>query len=175
MKIYKRSISKFILLALEKTIDGYVRLDDFINNPRRYAFGGPSYIKKSSLAQALRRLRQEGLIKQDFLKKDEVIFKLTNLGRESLGPTFDESNWDGKWRIVIFDIPEKFKTVRNLFRRRLKDWEFKIYQRSVWITKRNITSKLNDLIKDLKIDNWVAVIESDDQTIYNLMNDRLRE
>lgn len=174
MKIYKGSISEFIILALEKTVDGYVRLDDFINNPKRYAFGDPSYIKKSSLSQALKRLRESGLVKEDH-SQDETILKLTGLGKEALGPAFDESKWDGKWRIVIFDIPEKFKTVRNLFRRRLKDWGFKIWQRSVWINKKNVTNRLNELIKDLKIDKWVAIIESDSLTFHNLLNDRSKK
>lgn len=171
MKIYKKSTSELILLVLEKTIDGFVRVDDFINNPKRYAFGDPSSLKKSALSQALKRLREGGFIKEEEQGK-EMIVKLTDLGKEALGPVFDDSKWDGKWRIVIFDIPEKLRIVRNLFRRRLKDWGFRIFQQSVWITKRDVTSKLNNLIRELRIDKWVIVIESDSRVFHNLMDGR---
>jgi len=41
--------------------------------------------------------------------------------------------WDRKWRVVIFDIPEKYKRVRELFRMRLKQLELYPLQDSVYI------------------------------------------
>lgn len=41
--------------------------------------------------------------------------------------------WDGKWRVVIFDIPEKYKKIRELFRMRLKQLELYQLQDSVYI------------------------------------------
>ena len=76
--------------------------------------------------------------------------------------------WDKKWRIVIYDIPEDKRGVRDLFRRRLKEWGFKLWQKSTWITKKNVTEKLRRLIKQLGISDWVAVIESDDPAIPNI-------
>ncbi len=35
----QKSIGKFVLLALEKAIDGYVRLEDFMYHPGYYAYG----------------------------------------------------------------------------------------------------------------------------------------
>ena len=29
--------------------------------------------------------------------------------------------WDGFWRIVIFDVPEKFKKARNALSKKIKD------------------------------------------------------
>jgi len=88
---------------------------------------------------------------------------LTEVGREFilLSKSEDEIEWDGKWRIVIFDIPEDKRKIRNVFRSRLKLWDFKPWQKSVWASKKNVTSKLRNLIKELEIDNWVLVIESD--------------
>lgn len=42
--------------------------------------------------------------------------------------------WDGKWRVVIFDIPEKYKHVRELFRMRLKQLGLYQMQESVYIS-----------------------------------------
>lgn len=41
--------------------------------------------------------------------------------------------WDGKWRMVIFDIPEKFKRMREIFRQHLKIMGFYPLQKSVWV------------------------------------------
>lgn len=159
----KGSLSYFILTALEKTVDGYVRLENFLYNPGYYAYGsGWDYpLKKSELARAIKRLRDYGLVEEVKLKKD-IILKLTSSGQDLIGQ--DPQNWDGKWRIVIFDIPEQRRIIRNLFRRNLKKWGFKHLQKSVWISKRNIFDKLNSYIKDLGIEKWVVVIESDKLT-----------
>ena len=118
MGIKKGSLSYCILLGLEKTVDGYVRFEDFTYNSYKYLYGIPD-VKKSGLAAAIRRLRIAGYIKKE-VDTGKIIFKLTQLGKEAIPYEFDESKWDGRWRIVIFDIPENKKVVRNLFRRHLK-------------------------------------------------------
>lgn len=172
MKTKKESISNLILLVLEKAVDGYCRFEDFTYHHYKYQYGIPD-LKKSSLSVALSRLRKGGLIEKH-INEGKMIYKLTDLGRDALGEPFDENKWDGVWRIVIFDIPEKRRVVRNLFRRRLKGWEFRNWQRSVWITKKNVTQKLRELISDLEIDQWVAVVESNDPALHNIiLNDRI--
>lgn len=158
---------------MEKTVDGAVQLNDFVNNMKDYSIFGRDYpLRKSELSQAIKRLRERKLIESDTVRTNEIILKLTDLGKEALGLD-DQKDWDGKWRIVIFDIPEQKRIIRNLFRRRLIGWGFKKWQISVWVTKRNITKKLRLLIQDLKIEDWVAVIESEDVTIGNrLLDDR---
>ncbi|MBI2595979.1 CRISPR-associated endonuclease Cas2 [Candidatus Daviesbacteria bacterium] len=171
--IRKNSLSYFVLLALEKAVDGYIRLEDFTSKTNMYAFGGrwEQNLPKSTLAQTIKRLREKGFLEAD-IDSDKVIFKLTSLGKDALGnTTFKEAEWDGKWRIVIFDIPENKRKIRVLFRRRLVQWGFKKWQLSVWVTKENITEKLRNLITNLEIEDWVAVIESDnvmiDHTIWS--------
>lgn len=162
MGIKKKSVANFILLVLEKSVDGYCRFEDFTYNHYRYHYGIPE-LKKPALSQALRRLRQGGYIEKD-VKEGKVVYKLSELGTDALG--IDNSPWDGKWRLVIFDIPEDKRGIRDLFRRKLKEWEFKRWQQSVWITKKNITGKLRKLIAELEITPWVAVIESEDQSLH---------
>ena len=43
------------------------------------------------------------------------------------------ANWDGYWRIVIFDIPEKFKKARNALSKKIKDLDFFPLQKSVFV------------------------------------------
>ena len=60
------------------------------------------------------------------------------------------------------EIKSVEKKVRDLLRRRVKDWGFKVWQRSVWISKRNVTIELRNLVRELGVEHYVAVIESDD-------------
>lgn len=161
VKIHKGKLSQVILLALEKTVDGYVRLEDFLYNTHIYARGYDRPLKKSEFSQALKRLRERGLIEQSLIDEGKIIFKLTQLGRDALGAnSFNTFDWDSIWRVVIFDIPEDKRRIRDQFRRKLKHWGFKNWQQSVWVTKNNVTDKLRSLIDELGIGQWVAVLES---------------
>ena len=162
----RKTYTNFVLLTLEKAVDGYVRFDDLIHHSGRYAYssGWDKPLNKSSLAQALKRLREKGFIEKiDNKNEAEIVFKLTQIGNDYLltGKSEDEIEWDGKWRIVVFDIPEKRRVIRDILRSRLKMWGFSLWQQSVWASKKNLTEKLNQLIKDLNIGDWVLIIESD--------------
>lgn len=41
---------------------------------------------------------------------------------------------DGRMRIVMFDIPEKLRTNRNVFRHHLVELGFRMRQQSVWVS-----------------------------------------
>lgn len=41
--------------------------------------------------------------------------------------------WDGKWRVVLFDIPNASNVIRNVFRAKLKELGFAPLQKSAWI------------------------------------------
>lgn len=157
------SISKLVLLSLEKSIDGYVRFEDFAYNPEKYVFSGyPRVLKKASLAQAISRLRKSGFI--EFISDDELAFRLTNKGKEKallLALENPDDNWDEKWRVVSFDIPEKRRKLRDLLRAKLKQWNFIQKQKSLWVTKKDCTKQMQDFIKQVGIKEWVMVFESD--------------
>lgn len=173
MKIRKGSLSEFALLTLEKTIDSWVRFDDLIHHSNSYAYGSgwDRPLNKSYFAQAIKRLRERGLVEYEEDKTNQIIIKLTDLGKDALGDLASLGDeWDGKFRIVLFDIPESKEPVRTLLRRRLRDWGFKMWQKSVWISRSNVTERLRKLIDKLKIKDWVAVIESDDPSLKTLLS-----
>lgn len=45
-----------------------------------------------------------------------------------------DRGWDGKWRIVIFDLPEQKRGLRNELRKQLRNAHFGCLQASVWIS-----------------------------------------
>lgn len=153
----RKILTDLILLALEKTIDGYVNFDDLIHNP---LLERP--VKKPLLSQALRRLREKGFV--EFKSDKELVLQLTDSGRDralwAKMRTGDEK-WDGRWRLVVWDVPEKRRQARDLLRFKLKQLGFKQWQQSIWATKINCTKLLRDFIKQVGIEDWVMVIESD--------------
>lgn len=62
---------------------------------------------------------------------------LTEKGKKSLGMLAYRKKlpkvWDGKWRIVSFDVFEKNRKKRDLFRRELKEYGFMQIQKSIWV------------------------------------------
>ncbi len=156
----KLTTTDMILLGLEKTVDGFFRVEDFTYNTSFYAKGYERYLKKSTLSKTLQRMRTRGLVELD---TDLLLVKLTDKGKAQavLIKILQDETWDGKWRVVIFDIPEEKRQVRNLLRSRLKIWQFIPWQKSVWATKKNITMPFKEFIKDLGIESWVLILETE--------------
>jgi phenylacetic acid degradation operon negative regulatory protein len=71
-------------------------------------------------------------------RKDRIV-RLTAKGRlHALGGRDPEvcwsRPWDGKWRMVLFDIPEKDRRLREKLRRHLLASHFGYLQNSVWVS-----------------------------------------
>lgn len=61
----------------------------------------------------------------DLLEDKGIIVRLTDQGREKAilaKLQIEDEQWDGRWRIVIFDIPEKRRGARDILRYNLKSW-----------------------------------------------------
>lgn len=157
-----KTMGDYILLALEKTIEGYINFEDFAYNTHKYLYGYPRKINQPLILQTLKRLREKGYL--DLVDGEKLIFKLTDPARDYLvwrKIKFNKEIWDEKWRVVIFDIPEKQRKLRDLLRSKLKYWNFEPWQKSIWVTKINCTEELRKFIKDIGIEEWVMVLESE--------------
>jgi DNA-binding transcriptional regulator PaaX len=86
-------------------------------------------------------LKRDGCINIEIGKKNHQVFiTLTERGRKKAGRfQIDDlaikkpKKWDGKWRIVIFDIAQLQKLQRNAFREKLKALGFYPIQKSVLV------------------------------------------
>ena len=70
----------------------------------------------------------------------DVKVRLTEKGRKEAGKyQIDDlciakpKNWDGKWRVIIFDIPTTSNMIRDVFRKKLKEFGFYQLQKSIWV------------------------------------------
>ncbi len=59
----------------------------------------------------------------------------------------EPKRWDGKWRVVCFDIPEKLRRIRDAFRFKLQELGFHELQKSVWICPFPCFDELNFIIE----------------------------
>lgn len=80
------------------------------------------------------------LVKKGLLKFNGKFYELTNEGEKKLRQfefrgykLSSTEKWDGKWRVVIFDIAEKKRGVRDQVRSILISAGFLRLQNSVWV------------------------------------------
>ncbi len=103
------------------------------------------------LRRNIKRL-QEGKIVEVIKKDGHEVIKLTEKGKvkylkfklEELA--LKNNRWDGKWRVVIYDISKLKNSARDSLRSVLKKVKFLQLQKSVYLTPY----KCNDEIKYLK-------------------------
>lgn len=155
----KRSKTTQVLLTiLEGAVDSGILLYDFANNPHHYAYGTPN-LDRYSLYHIVHRLKEKGWVETS-RNEGKILVKLSLKGKRQLEmeKMLSNNDWDGKWRVVVFDIPEKYRKVRDVFRRRLKEWGFKHMQKSVWMSKKDISEPLREFVKELGIEKWVSVL-----------------
>lgn len=109
--------------------------------------------KKQAIYNAVSRLKKDNLLEEK-MQNGKKYFILTEKGKkyfEILQNTNkkQKKKWDKKWRIVIFDIEEKYRNIRDKVRKELTQYGFVKLQHSVWI----YPYPCEDYISLLKTDN----------------------
>lgn len=67
-------------------------------------------------------------------------------------------NWDGLWRIVVFDIPENRKVGREALREKMKWLGFYQLQKSVWVLPYGCKKEVALLVEIFEIEPFVNFI-----------------
>lgn len=91
--------------------------------------------------------------KQGIILAQKGLLKAFNVGLK----TDKKKREDGKWIMLIFDIPEKYKKSRRLLRSILKTLGYKIFQQSVWITPYDVSEKTEKLLQFYSLDKFVRI------------------
>lgn len=107
--------------------------------------------------EIIRRSRDR-LLERDLLVYKNGAFRLTVKGREMLN-IFEArefrfkkpKRWDGRWRLLIFDIPERQRPARDKIRRTLSMIGFERLQDSVWIYPYDCEDLVTLLKADFKV------------------------
>ncbi len=112
----------------------------------------------------LYRLKKDGLI-----SVEDKNISITNKGKDALksfsnknnvpvGKYKDKAVDSKEWKIILFDIPESFKQKRDWLRSVLRELEFRMVQRSVWVGNKEIPESLIEDLKNMEILQFVEIL-----------------
>ena len=122
----------------------------------------PQKYKKHNFSSLVSRYLKIGNIEKE-IKNGQAFLKLSSLGEEKIINKipifkFRKKSWDGKWLMVIFDIPEKNSKVRKALREKLRELGFAMLQRSVWISPYDLSSLLKEFLENIGLSGTVLVV-----------------
>jgi phenylacetic acid degradation operon negative regulatory protein len=97
------------------------------------------WASRTGLLRQLHRLEKDRLLESHEDPLVRRVYRLTERGqRVALGGREPETcwarQWDGQWRMVVFDLPNAKNTLRVRLRRFLREAHFGYLQNSVWVT-----------------------------------------
>ncbi len=117
---------------------------------------------KSTLTAMIR----EGVILKTSQDEPAHVYCLTEKGVDSLVLHFPffrflRREWDGKWRILSYEIPEQRRELRDRLRREVAGWGLGPWHRSFWVTPHPIIENLKQLVTGKEEEKYVQAFESD--------------
>ena len=114
---------------------------------------------------AVSRMMKQGLLQSE-RKGNKSYYKLTERGVSRVDEAarriykLDPHEWDGKWRVVMYNIPEEKRQVRDDFRKELQWSGFGNLSNGCWISPNNFEKEIHLLISKYKIEEYVQLFLS---------------
>ncbi|NCC53754.1 MAG: hypothetical protein EOM20_21460 [Spartobacteria bacterium] len=111
---------------------------------------GNTFRSDSAHDCALYRLRRQGIAVMKTQGHEVITVDLSpesRLMRRYLErpESYWDRKWDGVWYVIMYDVPEKERGMRNSFRQICRNWKMGLLQKSVWITPHDIRAPFRDL------------------------------
>lgn len=117
------------------------------------------------LKNAFYNLKKQKLIEVIQEKDNKIKIRLTNKGKERIKELSIDTlaipqpqKWDKKWRMVIFDIPNKFVKAREALRKKLKELGFYQLQKSVWAYPYPCQDEILFIAEIFKIQSFINIL-----------------
>ncbi len=127
-------------------------------------------IDARNLRRSMGRLCLQKLVEEVYLPDGSFKLVLTEAGKRQariqllFGKSIRFRNpkrWDKKWRIVMFDIPEKEKKFRDILREHLRELRFYKLQHSVFVSPYPCEKPLLELAALYKAGPYVRVVTAE--------------
>lgn len=121
------------------------------------------HFNRRRLKAEIKRLQRTGVI-EETAEEGEVLFRLTDRGKEKVmkykleALSLQPGKWDGKWRLVVYDIPKGKKNQADAFRRLLKKLELLQLQKSVYLTPYPCKNEIEFLKTFYDIEDHVTLL-----------------
>lgn len=109
-----------------------------------------------------------GLMREGLIEKSDkdLNYRLTEKGFQAISLKFPffkflKDKWDGKWRVISYEIPEKKREIRDRLRREMQGWGLGPWHRSFWLTPHPIIETLKNLTSQKEEEKYIQAFESD--------------
>lgn len=122
-------------------------------------------INRKQLSDSIRSLYRSRLIDMKENKDGSIKMILTEKGKKKiLLYNFEQMKiskpkiWDKKWRLVTFDIPEDLKKARNALREKLRELNFRKYQKSIFIHPYECRDEIDFVVEFFNLRPYVRYV-----------------
>lgn len=123
------------------------------------------WISKCELESSIHKLYRTKLINEKHNRDGTLTITLSESGR-NLALTYNLDTliltktkiWDGKWRLVTFDIPERIKKVRDALRYHFKKIGLCEFQKSLFIYPHECKKEIDFIIEFYRARKYVRFI-----------------
>jgi DNA-binding transcriptional regulator PaaX len=142
--------------AIEKPLEKFLSGRNNRKEARRIA----TYLKQQKLVEVTTKNGTDYRVKLS--AKGKTRTNLVRLDQLEI----PRSGWDKKWRMVMFDIPEQHKTIRDFVSRHLRLVGFKQLQRSVFVYPYPVEEfivLIKELLPEIEDNLSYMVVEEIDQ------------
>lgn len=135
------------------------RKQDFLDSQKAWRKFNPYILKRN-----LKRLHKQKVV-EIIEKEGQEIIKLTQKGHTKyLKFKLEELSlkgkaWDGKWRVVIYDISHLKRSSQDGFRTMLKQMNFLLLQKSVYLTPFKCKDEIEYLREYFNLGKEVLLLE----------------
>lgn len=157
-----------LLLGLSGALDLFEEIKDplhLVSSSYKSMYGWvPNQYKKHNFNHLVWRSIRTGYIEK-IEKKGEIYIRLTAQGSKKITRDFpllslQKRKWDGKWRVIIFDIEEVNRNARDGLRKKLKELGFGMIQKSVFISPHNVIGDMLEFIANVGLKDVVYTFEA---------------
>jgi len=117
--------------------------------------------RKRKFLQFLNYLKKKGYIEIETLREKNAVL-LTSKGLEkifeiSLKLKRKKKRSDEKWIMLMFDIPENKKHLRDKLRRYILSLGYKMLQKSVWVCPFDVLKETKDILRLKSLDPYARI------------------
>jgi DNA-binding PadR family transcriptional regulator len=149
----------------------------FMDKKREDEYESWKQFNQSYLKRTIRRLQKTKLIEIKEHNGEEIVVLTKNGQRRILKYSLDElsidtpKHWDGQWRLILYDVSDRHKGLRDLFRQTLRSLGFYQLQESVWIYPYPCEKQISFLREYYRVGNEVIYVIAktlEDDTPYRI-------
>jgi DNA-binding transcriptional regulator PaaX len=134
-------------------------------------FEKQSRYTKKQVRTAFNNLKQRKLIEIIHEGDEKIKVKLTNKGLKRVKEFSLEfleikkpKRWDGRWRMLMFDIPSKpkiYNQAREALRRKIKELGFCQMQKSVWVYPYECEDEILFIAELFHVQKYIEIITAE--------------